>query len=77
MTFSYPIVFYAAIYMGILYQFWYISIPIGLLFGFLAFKVVKKTLVKILFSIIAAGLLIPPILTALIFLYLNIMGFNH
>ncbi|PHM70379.1 hypothetical protein [Xenorhabdus sp. KJ12.1] len=72
-----PIVFYAAIYMGILYKFWYISIPIGLLFGFLALKVIKKTFSKILLSIIAAGLLIPPILAALIFLAIYIMYLNH
>ncbi|PHM50150.1 hypothetical protein Xekk_04228 [Xenorhabdus sp. KK7.4] len=72
-----PILFYAAIYMGILYKFWYISIPIGLLFGFLALKVIKKTFAKILFSIIAVGLLIPPILAALIFLTIHIMYLNH
>ncbi|WP_340617060.1 hypothetical protein [Xenorhabdus entomophaga] len=72
-----PIAFYTMIYMGISYHLGFIFIPAGLLFGFLALKVIKKTLVKILFSIISAGLLIPPTLTALMFLILNIMGFNY
>ncbi|MCC8364940.1 hypothetical protein J8V57_01370 [Xenorhabdus sp. PB61.4] len=57
-----PIVFYTAIFLGMSYQLSFIFVPTGLLFGFLALKVFKKIFVKILFSIMAAGLLIPPIL---------------